>query len=210
MDNKIIQMKAVHGVGRAQGFLVFFAWSIITIGAICCGCMLLAAAPRSSWRETSPWDQGLVADSIVTLLMNVIFALVVLRIAKVDKESANIECPKRSVVIQIIQALFILGAIAFIGAFVWSVADESGFLRELIAGLLSKGSLSDLLTLNRIVESREELLILVRIMIGVCSWYMIGFYFVWGSLDRIFGRVVNASAMKVVYDRKIKALKDPL
>jgi len=209
--NKIIRMESsAHSAGWVQGFLVFFGWSIIAIGVICSGSMLHDAAPRSgAWGETLPWDQGLVADSILTLIINVIAALVVLRIAKADKESADIECPERSVVIQIIQALSILGVMAFIGAFVWSLADESGFLRKFIEGMLSKGSLSDLLTLNRIVESGDELLILVRIMLGVCSWYMIGFYFVWGSFDRILGRVVNASAMKVVYERKIKALEGP-
>ena len=207
VPQSIRMISSSHSAGWIQTFIKIFAWSLMVIGALCSACMTLAAAPRRSLGETLPWDQGLVASAIVGLLVSIVFAAVVLCIVKADEKSAGIECPKRSAVIHNVQELSILGAIALAGVFVYSLVNEHEFSRVLVKSLLENGSSSGLLTLNRIVDNRDELLVLVRIMLVVWTWYWIGAYFVWGALARVLGRVVTASAMKEVYERKIRALE---
>ena len=198
-----------HGAGGASTFIKIFAWSIIVIGFICCVCMLSAAAPQNDYYfgESTPWNQGLVVNAIIGFLMNVLLASLILRIAKSDAESANIEWRKPFVVTQLLRTLSILGVVFLVSVLIWSVTNRYEFARALAEGLLSGGSLSDLLTLNRIVDNRGDLIVLVRIMLVVWTWYWIGAYFVWGALARVLGRVVTASAMKEVYERKIRALE---
>ena len=194
---------------RPTGFVEIFAWSIAVIGAICCFVMLINASPRSFFDERTPWNQGMVVESVLTFIKNVIVALIVLLIAKSDKASADIECLKRPVVIRVVQLLFALGAVILVGAFIWAVmASNRDFARATTYGMLSKGSLSDFLAIDRLVDDGVDLRTLVTIMIGVGIWYMVGFCFVWGALGRILGRVLGASAMKKSYEQQIQALKN--
>ena len=196
---------------RTTVFLEIFALSIVVIGVISCFYMLGNAAPRSSlYDKTIPWNQGMVVNAILTFIKDVIVALIVLLVAKSDKVSADIECPNRLVVIRVVQALLALGAVIFVGVFIWAVmASDWKFERAVAHGILSEGSLSDFLTLCRIAEGGANLRTLVTIMSGVGIWYMVGFCFVWGALERIFGRVLGASAMKKSYEQQIQALKNP-
>lgn len=86
---------------------------------------------------------------------------------------------------------------------------KRGFLFVSAIAMWKRRGMTDalFLTLGRIAGDGTGLRVLVTIMIGVGVWYMVGFYFVWGALGRILGRVVGAVAMKASYEQKMDVLR---